>query len=140
MTQHYRLPNPDISSISVDGIEHKVNPDTGLLEVDVVTPSLGHELSVRQALLVDPNATGLSLADRQEKERLLQELETLTGRPVDRRRSIQQLTRALDEATAERQRLVQELQTVTGATVDPARSLADLRTDARMAKDRANKP
>jgi hypothetical protein len=55
MPQFYRLPNPAITSLSVDGFEHKVNPATGLLEVEMLTPNLVHDLiEVRGAVLVEP--------------------------------------------------------------------------------------
>lgn len=54
MTQHYEFARPGISSISVDGIEHKVNPASGLLEVNVMTPNLMKQLESRGAVQVDP--------------------------------------------------------------------------------------
>lgn len=92
MTQYYRLANSAVSGMSVDGIEHTVNPDTGLLEVEVMTPNLSHELRQAKAELVDPNApVPLSPAEQAEREGLFVELDQLTGRKVDRRKSLQQL-------------------------------------------------
>jgi hypothetical protein len=94
MAQYYRLPNPSHTSISVDGIEHHVDPDTGLLVVDVLTPGLPAELAERGAVLTDPAANtqpGLTPAEQAEREALFVELDAATGRRTDRRRSLQQL-------------------------------------------------
>jgi hypothetical protein len=62
----YRLSNPDITSISVDGFEHKVNPASGLLEVEMLTPNLIHDLEVvRGAVKVDP-AEAQAMAEKAE--------------------------------------------------------------------------
>lgn len=96
MTQFYKVPNPGISSISVDGIEHKVSADTGYLEVEVMTPGLAKELAQRKLTLFDPNTAvraGAMLTPEQEQERqaLFLDLDKATGNKVDRRKSLAQL-------------------------------------------------
>lgn len=57
MALNFELNRPGITSISIDGIEHKVDPVTGYLTVDVMTPNLMKELSTHHgAVQVDPNA------------------------------------------------------------------------------------
>jgi hypothetical protein len=111
---HYRLPNPGISSISADGVEHKVNPETGLLEIHDITPSLmrvlehhnGERLVGRALAEHVDRAAGApqqpleSPEDRAEREDLLTKLDAATGRRTDRRRSIQQLRAAWREHEA----------------------------------------
>jgi hypothetical protein len=87
MTLFYRVPNPEITSISVDGIEHVVNRETGLLEVEVMTPGLEADLRSREFTQVPKT----EMADEVERQGLFTELETATGKKIDRRRSLQQL-------------------------------------------------
>lgn len=107
MTLHYTWPRPGVTSFSVDGIEHKINPDTGNLDVEVMTPNLPRELELAGATLApepsstrstDPTdpplqaqANQLSPAEEAERQELITTLDTITGRRVDRRRSLQQL-------------------------------------------------
>jgi hypothetical protein len=94
VAQCYRWDRPNVSSISVDGIEHKVNPDTGYLEVEVVTPGLAAELARWNAEQVDPTRDQtyrLSSDEETERQGLFVELEAARGVRIDRRRSLQQL-------------------------------------------------
>lgn len=78
MPIHFELTRPGITSISVDGIEHKVDPATGLLQVDVMTPNLMRELSTHHmATQVDPNEH----ARRRDERQRMQPLAPL-GRPT----------------------------------------------------------
>lgn len=69
MPIHFELTRPGITSISVDGIEHKVDPATGLLQVDVMTPNLMRELSTHHmATQVDPNEHARRRDERQRMQ------------------------------------------------------------------------
>jgi hypothetical protein len=58
MALNFELNRPGITSVSVDGIEHRVDPATGYLEVQVMTPNLMKELTTHYAAVqVDPNAS-----------------------------------------------------------------------------------
>jgi len=57
MPQHFKLGNPGISAISVDGVEHRVNEQNGLLEVHTVTPGLRAQLMHHAAVLVHDGET-----------------------------------------------------------------------------------
>jgi hypothetical protein len=107
MTQYYRLAQPGITSISVEGIEHRVNPATGLLEIEVRTPGLERELIARKATMADPGSAPVRLTDAETAERdaLFAELDVRVGRRIDRRRSLQQLREMksdLDDADKQR--------------------------------------
>lgn len=98
MAQRYVILNSGVSSISCDGIEHHVDPETGELVVEVLTPNLAAELQARGATLVAPPGPrkapiGAALSSDEQKERdaLFLEMDTATGSRVDRRRSLQQL-------------------------------------------------
>lgn len=57
MALTFELNRPGITSVSIDGIEHKVDPATGYLTVDVMTPNLMRELTTHHgAVQIDPNA------------------------------------------------------------------------------------
>jgi hypothetical protein len=61
MAQYYRLPSPGVTSISIDGIEHKVDPNTGIVTVDMMTPNLVADLTSRGAVAVaGPEASGMA--------------------------------------------------------------------------------
>jgi hypothetical protein len=77
--------------MSVDGVEHKVNSD-GLLQVEVVTTNLRRQLANKGYKLVPQDEVPI-YTDQEKAERagLMEEIETLSGNRVDRRRSLQQL-------------------------------------------------
>lgn len=113
MAQYYKLNRGDgMSSLSVDGIEHQVDPDTGNLVVDVMTPNLGRELKQLNAVLLKDNdpsggsdsltngqavggAIPLTAQEKTEREGLFIQIDTLTGKTTDRRRSLQQLRKMM---------------------------------------------
>lgn len=104
MPQFYRLPNPAVSAISVDGVEHMVNED-GLLEIYEFTPALKAELDDRGAKAVESlNAEQreLQVAEEDEREQLFVMLDEAYGRRIDRRRSIQQLRKMWEDFQAKR--------------------------------------
>lgn len=96
MVRLYRLANPGVTSITVDGVQHDVNPE-GHLEVHQVTPGLEAEIFGHHAgEYIDPNAgpaerVPTPLTEAQEKEELFTKLDAAFGRKIDRRRSVQQL-------------------------------------------------
>lgn len=112
----YRLPNPAITSISIDGIEHKVN-EHGLLEVHQLTPGVNAEIErhhgaqrmsprdvddhiqARRAQR-EPQGPAESTEDRQQREDLLAKLDDATGRRYDRRKSLAQLRDAWSDVQA----------------------------------------
>ena len=98
MAQRYLFPQSGISSISVEGIEHKVDPDTGHLVVEVMTPGLPAELAARGATLIsdvekkpNPIAPQLTEAEVAERQELFEWLDEKTGTKTDRRRSLAQV-------------------------------------------------
>lgn len=101
MAKRYDLSTSGISSLSIDGVEHLVDPETGYLVVEVLTPHLEHELARRGAKLVqegsDSRTEGslglapMTEAERKERDDLFAELDSLTKDRIDRRRSLKQL-------------------------------------------------
>jgi hypothetical protein len=74
MPQYYQLPDPNVTAISVDGFEHKVNPTSGLLEVEMLTPNLVNDLVVvRGAILVEPGEVEKYTADRAAAQKVMAE-------------------------------------------------------------------
>ncbi len=99
MAERYTSP-AGLSSLSVDGIEHKVDPDTGELIVNVQTPNLARELKDRGCQRIPDDApptrpwrqpAALTPAEESEKKALITELTQRTGRAPDGRRSLPQL-------------------------------------------------
>lgn len=104
MAQRYTFPQPGVSSISVDGIEHKIDAETGELVVEVLTPNLLRELGSRGCVLIDesqrgkpgtppgnPIAPNYTPAEKAEREALFLELDAVMNTSLDRRRSLKQL-------------------------------------------------
>jgi hypothetical protein len=58
MAQYYRLPQLGITAISVDGVEHVVDPETGVVTVEMMTPNLVADLLARGGLAVDGPGAG----------------------------------------------------------------------------------
>jgi len=52
MAQYYKL-QPGIGSISIDGVEHICDPETGILTVEMLTPNLAAEMAARGAVAVE---------------------------------------------------------------------------------------
>lgn len=113
MAQRYKLANPNISSISVDGIEHKVDPETGELVVEMMTPHLNADLEHHGAVLVPERraapppgmiAAVLTEEEKAERDALFLELDSMTGGRVDRRRSLPQLRQMKADLIAQRDR------------------------------------
>lgn len=98
MPQFFKLANPGITSVSIDGHHHEVNKD-GLLEVHTITPNLLREVTGHFAgVAIDPKddeqmATLRQQQDDDEAERqvLFGRLDEALNRKTDRRRSLQQL-------------------------------------------------
>lgn len=97
MPQFYKLGNPGITSLSIDGIEHKVNAD-GFLRVDMLTQNLKREIAAHQGELVDPenkeqmaSIKAQMKAEEDERNDLFSKLDQVNARKTDRRRSLQQL-------------------------------------------------
>lgn len=58
MAQYYRLPQLGITAISVDGIEHAVDPETGVLTIEMMTPNLVADLLARGGIAIDGPGAG----------------------------------------------------------------------------------
>lgn len=94
----YRLGNPGISSISVDGQTHHVNAD-GVLEVHTMTPNLHREITSHFAGTLETTDPEFqqrqlrqqALDDETERQELFIKLDARLNRKIDRRRSVQQL-------------------------------------------------
>lgn len=107
MPRYFKLRNPDITAVSVDGIEHTIN-EWGLLEVEHVTPNLVRELKTNFGAiewdeeLERQNETAQAQAAKDEAERqdLFAKLDAHFGRQLDRRRSLKQLRRMMDDVQA----------------------------------------
>jgi len=85
MPLYYRLSNPDISSLSVDGFEHKVNPATGLLEIEMMTPNLVHDLEVvRGAVRLDEEGVKEHIAQREAEAKARAEAEARAAQAAKR--------------------------------------------------------
>jgi hypothetical protein len=52
MPQYFQLAQRGVSSISIDGVEHKADPETGVLTVEMLTPNLNQNLRERGAVAV----------------------------------------------------------------------------------------
>jgi hypothetical protein len=96
MPMHYALGNPGMTSLSVDGIEHKVNAD-GVLEVHAFSPGLKKALAEHGCRAIDPTdkvamdeMRANSEMDETERQTLFTKLDAV-GPKVDRRRSLKQL-------------------------------------------------
>ena len=98
MPRYFRLQSTDITSLSVDGIEHQIN-EWGLLEVDHVTPNLIRELTTHFGAVEwdeelerqNETARAQAIKDEAERQELFVKLDTDFGRALDRRRSLKQL-------------------------------------------------
>lgn len=105
MAQQYRLSHPGLSSVSVDGVEHKVDPISGNLVVEVLTPNLEAELKRRGFEMIipgkeplDPRSRPLIPAEpeltapeKMERDDLFEGLDKALGRTVDRKFTLPQL-------------------------------------------------
>lgn len=95
----YRLGNPNISSISFNGIEHTVTD--GLLHIEDQHNSIALQKHVKDHLggEVHDDATAQAekqnLADDDERQVLLAQLDGVHGKPFDRRKTTPQLRRAM---------------------------------------------
>jgi len=106
MPHYYRLPNPAVSAISVDQVEHRVDDD-GLLVVEQFTPNLLRELVDMGAKETEPptdeeraaiaEGRAAAAAEEDEKAQLFLMLDDALGHRIDRRRSVQQLRKMWDE-------------------------------------------
>ena len=104
MPQFYRLPNPAVSSISVDGVEHMVNED-GLLEVYEFTPTLKNELidiGAKPVESLNAEQAAQAAVEEDEREQLFTLLDTAFDRRIDRRRSLPQLRKMWEDFQAKR--------------------------------------
>lgn len=107
MPRYFKLQNPDIASVSVDGIEHTIN-EWGLLEVEHVTPNLIRELKTNFGAVEwdeelerqNETARDQSIKDEAERQDLFGRLDAHFGRQLDRRRSLKQLRRMWDDVLA----------------------------------------
>jgi hypothetical protein len=112
MWMYYKLGNPGITSISVDGYEHKVNPQTGLLEVHTMTPGLTAALQSHNPQEVDPRdketmeeLKANAAQDEDERQILFAKLDEATNRKTDRRKSLAQVRVMWDEWQARQARI-----------------------------------
>jgi hypothetical protein len=109
MPAYFRLGNPGITSISVDGQEHGVNAD-GLLEVHEahLTPGLVQEITGHYAGAQHHPADDDGVADMRAAEDdraiLFAQLDVIHGRRIDRRRSLPQLQEMLADHEARQAR------------------------------------
>lgn len=115
----YRHPNPAVSSISIDGVEHKTNGD-GLIEIHQVTPNTITALQNHGAVRLDANEAAdharkrrLGVQgnvetddDRAEKDKLTGWIEKAGGK-VDRRSSVKVLRERWADMKAERPELAE---------------------------------
>lgn len=107
MPQYYRLSNPAVSSLSVDGVEFSVNGD-GLLEVGVETPGLKALLAHHGAVEAEPpteEERQRKLLEDDERNQLFLLLDEAHGRRIDRRRSVQQLRKMWEDWQEKRPKL-----------------------------------
>lgn len=58
MAQYYKLPQLGIGAISVDGIEHQVDPETGVVTIEMMTPNLVADLIARGGVSVEGPGAG----------------------------------------------------------------------------------
>lgn len=94
----YRLGNPGITAISIDGVTHHVNPD-GLLEVHTLTPNLHTEITSHYAGTLETDDPEFqqrrlrqqAIDEETERQSLFAKLDARLNRKIDRRRSVQQL-------------------------------------------------
>jgi hypothetical protein len=104
MPQFYRLPNPAVSSISVDGVEHVVNQD-GLLEVYEFTPALKSELAdmgAKEVESLNAEQRQMEAVEEDERQQLFTLLDGAFDRHIDRRRSLPQLRKMWEDYQAKR--------------------------------------
>ena len=113
MPLYYRLGNPGITSVSIDGQAHEVNAD-GLLEVHEqhLTPRLVAEITGhfggRQHQPDNDAAQKQTAAmsdEEVDREMLFARLDTIKGHRTARRRSLAQLQKELGEHEARQARI-----------------------------------
>jgi hypothetical protein len=98
MPMYYKLGTPGVTSVSIDGIEHKVNPETGFLEVHMLSPNLKREIAHHRGIEINlddkeqmEDLKAQAKAEEEERLRLFVKLDEVLGRKIDRRRSLAQL-------------------------------------------------
>jgi hypothetical protein len=109
MPLYYRLGNPGITSVSVDGRHHVVNAD-GLLEVkdEDLTPTLVREITGHFGGVQDrpenDQQTEVMNAAEADRQILFARLDVVFNRRIDRRKSMIQLQEMLADHEAKQAR------------------------------------
>lgn len=122
----YKINHPGMSAISFGGRQYDIDPLTGGLALDYVSPDFEAELKRRGAVLITDKAQVEALqaeammasgqmptmtdAERQERDALFTDLDTLMGRPIDRRRSLKQLREMMATAAEMRTQSLAKLE------------------------------